>query len=88
MLSGAKCFVPLADRASHFLVLARNGGDGADAVQAFIVPRDAAGLAIAAPEKNLGLRALPTGTLDARPRRGARRRRGSAATPAATRAAS
>ena len=38
VLSGAKCFVPLADRASHFLVLARNGGDGAEAVQAFIVP--------------------------------------------------
>lgn len=63
VLSGAKCFVPLADRASHFLVLARNGGDGADATQAFIVPRDAAGLTIEAPEKNLGLRALPTGTL-------------------------
>ena len=63
VLSGAKCFVPLADRASHFLVLARNGGDGAEAVQAFIVPRDAAGLTIASPEKNLGLRALPTGTL-------------------------
>lgn len=63
VLSGAKCFVPLADRASHFLVLARNGGDGAEATQAFIVPRDAAGLTIDAPEKNLGLRALPTGTL-------------------------
>ena len=63
VLSGAKCFVPLADRASHFLVLARNGGDGADAAQAFIVPRDAAGLTVGGPEKNLGLRALPTGTL-------------------------
>lgn len=63
VLSGAKCFVPLADRASHFLVLARNGGDGADAVQGFLVPRDAAGLTIASPEKNLGLRALSTGTL-------------------------
>ena len=61
VLSGAKCFVPLADRASHFLVLAReNGGDVA---QAYVVPRDARGLAIAAPEKNLGLRALATGTL-------------------------
>jgi len=54
VLSGAKCFVPLADRASHFLVLARNGGDGADAVQGFIVPRDAAGLTISSPEKNSG----------------------------------
>jgi alkylation response protein AidB-like acyl-CoA dehydrogenase len=61
VLSGAKCFVPMADRASHFLVLARE--NGGDAVQAYVVPREAAGLAVDAPEKNLGLRALPTGTL-------------------------
>lgn len=61
VLSGVKCFVPLADRASHFLVLARE--NGGDSVQAYIVPRDAAGLTIAAPEKNLGVRALTTGTL-------------------------
>ena len=51
VLSGAKSFVPLADRASHFLVVARNG-NGADAVpSAFIVPRDAAGLTIASPRR-------------------------------------
>ena len=61
VLSGAKCFVPLADRASHFLVLARE--NGGDAVQAYVVPRDAQGLTISAPEKNLGLRALSTGSL-------------------------
>jgi alkylation response protein AidB-like acyl-CoA dehydrogenase len=60
VLSGAKSFVPLADRASHFLVVARNDG-GRDA---FIVPRDAEGLSISAPEKNLGLRALPSATLE------------------------
>jgi alkylation response protein AidB-like acyl-CoA dehydrogenase len=60
VLSGTKSFVPLADRASHFLVLARNNGKA----DAFIVPRDADGLTISAPEKNLGLRALPTGTLE------------------------
>jgi alkylation response protein AidB-like acyl-CoA dehydrogenase len=59
VLSGAKSFVPLADRASHFLVVARNNGSR----DAFIVPRDAAGLTVSAPEKNLGLRALPTATL-------------------------
>jgi len=59
VLSGTKCFVPLADRASHFLVVARSG----DRLDAFIVARDAAGLTIAAPEQNLGLKALPTGTL-------------------------
>lgn len=61
VLSGAKCFVPLADRASHFLVLARE--NGGESVQAYVVPRDAQGLAIDAPEKNMGLRALATGTL-------------------------
>jgi alkylation response protein AidB-like acyl-CoA dehydrogenase len=61
VLSGTKCFVPHADRASHFLVLARE--NGGDAAQAYVVPRDAAGLTIDAPEKNLGLRALATGSL-------------------------
>ena len=59
VISGAKSFVPMADRASHFLVVARSDG-GRDA---FIVPRDAEGLSISEPEKNLGLRALPTATL-------------------------
>jgi alkylation response protein AidB-like acyl-CoA dehydrogenase len=60
VLSGAKSFVPLGDRASHFLVVARNG----DRRDAFVVPRDAAGLAISEAEKNLGLKALPTVTLE------------------------
>jgi alkylation response protein AidB-like acyl-CoA dehydrogenase len=65
VLSGTKCFVPMADRAEHFLVLARNGGgEGLDGACAFIVPRGAAGLTISAPEKRLGLRALPTSTLE------------------------
>jgi alkylation response protein AidB-like acyl-CoA dehydrogenase len=59
VLSGTKCFVPMGDRASHFLVVTR-GDDGLDA---FIVGRDAPGLKISEPEKNLGLRALPTVTL-------------------------
>ncbi len=59
VISGAKGLVPLADRASHFLVIARNNG-GRDA---FIVPREAEGLRISDPEKNLGLRALPTASL-------------------------
>ena len=59
VLSGRKCFVPLGDRAGHFLVVARAG----DRLEAFIVPRDAAGLTISEPEKNLGLKALPTVSL-------------------------
>ncbi len=60
VISGAKSFVPLGDRAEHFLVVARNNG-GRDA---FIVPRDAAGLTVSETEKNLGLKALPTASLE------------------------
>jgi alkylation response protein AidB-like acyl-CoA dehydrogenase len=64
VLSGRKSFVPLGERASHFLVLARNGGgEGIAGLEAFLVARDAAGLTISGPEKNLGLRALGTTTL-------------------------
>ena len=61
VISGQKSFVPLGERASHFLVLAHNTAqDGFDGIEAFMVSRDVAGLAIGEPEKNLGLRALPT----------------------------
>ena len=56
VLSGAKSFVPFADRASHFLVIARNNGD----LDAFVVPRDADGLSVGEREKNMGLKPLPT----------------------------
>jgi alkylation response protein AidB-like acyl-CoA dehydrogenase len=59
-LSGRKCLVPMADRASHFLVLASCDG----APEAFLVARDAPGLSLSAPEKTLGLRALPTRGLE------------------------
>lgn len=53
-LRGEKCFVPLGDRAAHFLVVAR----GEQGLDAFIVPRDASGLTVTETEKNLGLKAL------------------------------
>ena len=57
VLSGAKKLVPLADRASHFLVVASLEGKPAT----FIVERSSHGLTIAPQaEENLGLRALPT----------------------------
>jgi alkylation response protein AidB-like acyl-CoA dehydrogenase len=59
VLTGVKCAVPLVDRADHLLVVARHG----DRLDAYIVPRDAAGVTIAVPEKNLGLKALPMGTV-------------------------
>ncbi len=59
-ISGRKSFVLFGDRASDFLVVARNG----DVVDAFIVPRDAGGLTISEPELNMGMRGLTTVTLD------------------------
>jgi acyl-CoA dehydrogenase len=60
VLSGKKSWVVLGDRASHFLVTARNNGG----VDAFIVPSDAAGLTIGDAEKNVGLRGLTTVTIE------------------------
>jgi alkylation response protein AidB-like acyl-CoA dehydrogenase len=60
VLSGVKSLVPLADRASHFLVVARENGG----LAAFVVPRGAEGLAIRGPEHSLGLRALATSSLE------------------------
>ena len=62
VLSGTKCLVPMGDRASHYLVAARSD----DGLDAFFVARDVAGLSVSAPEKNLGLHALPTATLELR----------------------
>ncbi|MAG30722.1 MAG: hypothetical protein CL908_07525 [Deltaproteobacteria bacterium] len=60
ILSGRKTMVVFGDRASHFLVTARLGDD----LGAFILPREAAGLAISEPEKNMGLRALTTTSIE------------------------
>lgn len=60
VLSGQKSFVVMGDRASHFLVIARNG----ESLDAFIVARDAEGLKVSERELNMGLKALPTVTLD------------------------
>jgi alkylation response protein AidB-like acyl-CoA dehydrogenase len=60
LLSGLKSSVVFGDRASSFVVTARCGGR----LDAFVVPRDAAGLSISQPEKNLGLRGLTTVCLE------------------------
>ncbi len=67
VLSGTKHFVVLGDQAQQFLVLARNEqaiGGGFAAIDAFIVPRDAEGLTISEIDKNLGMKALPTVTIN------------------------
>ncbi|MGH9885316.1 MAG: acyl-CoA dehydrogenase family protein, partial [bacterium] len=64
-LTGSKRLVPLAASASHLLVVARGARKGLAGLEAFIVPRDAKGLAIAAePERTLGFQALPRYTVE------------------------
>lgn len=61
VLSGEKCYVPLATQARHFLVLASlANGDGATHPQAVVVDRDAPGLIVGEREQNMGLKALET----------------------------
>lgn len=58
VLTGTKCQVPNQTSDLPFLVIASEDGTA----QAFLVPRDAAGLSVI-PESNLGTRALPTAEL-------------------------
>jgi acyl-CoA dehydrogenase len=64
-ITGRKRFVPLGDRASHFLVVARGEHEGLQGLEAFIMPRDARGLTVAEErERTLGLEALPLASLE------------------------
>ncbi len=56
VLTGEKCFVPLAAKASHIMVAASLDGQS----NLFIVAKDNPGLKISEREKNLGLYALET----------------------------
>lgn len=56
VITGRKCFVPLAAEADLLLVLAQAG----DAPAAFVVERGASGLSVGEREKNMGIKALPT----------------------------
>jgi len=56
ILNGTKCFVPLADRAIHFLVSAMTD----DGPSLFIIEKGSQGLSIGEKEKNLGIYALDT----------------------------
>jgi alkylation response protein AidB-like acyl-CoA dehydrogenase len=58
-LSGAKIQVPLADQCSHFLVIASHEGRP----DAFIVPRDAPGVAIDGSVETVGLSGLRSATV-------------------------
>jgi acyl-CoA dehydrogenase len=65
LLRGEKRLVPMSDRASHFLVIARGErGPGLANLGAFIVPRDAPGLRVDTDaEKTVGFQAMPWGRL-------------------------
>lgn len=54
LLNGQKIFITNADKAGLFTVLARTGGEGADGITAFLVPRDSPGLAVGKPEQKMG----------------------------------
>jgi acyl-CoA dehydrogenase len=58
ILDGAKCQVPWIEGGEEVLIVARDGDD----LEAFLVPRDAAGIEIEL-EKNLGTHALPLAEL-------------------------
>jgi len=58
-LSGVKGLVPLAGSCSHFIVVANCN----DAVDAFIVERNARGVTVGEKKPNVGLRALETATV-------------------------
>jgi alkylation response protein AidB-like acyl-CoA dehydrogenase len=64
-ITGRKRLVPMGDRASHFLIVARSGArEGLDDLEAFIVARDAKGLTVNGPEKTMGLRSVPFASLE------------------------
>lgn len=76
VLQGEKHLVPMADRSSHFLVIARSHEPGQkpdqepgqepglSGLSAFIVPRDAPGLLVHAEiERTIGFQAMPWGRL-------------------------
>ncbi len=61
ILNGVKRLVPFGDTAGHFLVIAKMGDQtGLANIGAFIVPREAKGLTVAAEmEKTMGLKPVP-----------------------------
>ena len=66
VINGTKRLVPYAADAKHMMVLAKTGdGTGLATLDAFIVPKGAAGMTIAdAPERKVGLKSLPCYTVE------------------------
>ena len=65
ILNGSKCLVPMANRAQNFIVVASTvSGGGPGGVEAFIVDKALKGVSIGEKEKNMGIRALDTFSID------------------------
>ncbi|WP_406010106.1 acyl-CoA dehydrogenase family protein [Streptomyces sp. NBC_00637] len=60
VITGTKAWITHAGLADFYTVLARTGGPGAAGITAFLVPADAEGLSVAAPERKMGLKGSPT----------------------------
>jgi len=60
VLNGAKAFISGGGVSDVYVVMARTGGPGARGVSAFVVEKDAPGLAFGAQEKKMGWNAQPT----------------------------
>jgi acyl-CoA dehydrogenase len=61
LITGAKCYVPLAANSEIILVYAASSpGRGFAGVEGFLVPRDSPGLKVSGREKNMGLKGLAT----------------------------
>jgi alkylation response protein AidB-like acyl-CoA dehydrogenase len=57
ILSGRKCFAPLANESDHIVVYARTAGGR---TEGFLIERGTPGLQVAEREKNMGIKALAT----------------------------
>ncbi|WP_033321837.1 acyl-CoA dehydrogenase family protein [Streptomyces yerevanensis] len=60
VLTGTKAWITHGGIADFYTVFARSGGEGTRGITAFLVPGDAEGLSVAAPEKKMGMKGSPT----------------------------
>ena len=63
-LSGTKAWVTHGGEADYYVVFARTSGDRSRGVSCFLVPADAPGLTVGAPERKMGLTGSTTATLN------------------------
>lgn len=65
IINGRKSLIPLGEKSSHFLVIARTSAEkGLKYIDAFIIPKDAKGLTITPGSGTQGLHALPMAAIE------------------------